>query len=319
MPIKQTPYIQLLFCALLLAISALLFMTINAQGSWDFTLPFRGKKLLLLILVGSAIGASTLVFQTLTQNPILTPSILGFDALYILLQTALLFFLGVVGYTQVNALFKFLGETLLLIGAAILLFALILRESKGDLTRMILVGVVFGILFRSLNSLLQRLIDPMEFAVVQTNIFAQFNTVKLPMLWIAIPVVVIALLIIWRLRFQLDILMLGQQPAIGLGIPHRRLTFLLLSCIALLLAASTALVGPVSFFGLLVCTLTNALSQSTQHSFRIPMVCLIASTTLIFGQTILEHLLAMNSLLSVVVEFLGGLVFLYLIIFKKVL
>lgn len=318
----QNPLTQLIFISVLLLASATLFMTLNANGHWDFVLPFRGKKLLLLMVVGCAIGVSTLLFQTLTQNPILTPSILGFDSLYILLQTLLVFSMGAIGYTQINPLLKFFSEAGLLIGAAFLLFGLLMRESKGDLTRLILVGVIFGILFRSLNALLQRLIDPMEFAVVQTQIFAQFNTVKLPMLWIAIAVVVAVLVFVWQLRFQLDVLMLGQTPATGLGISYRRLTFVLLVLIALLISTSNALVGPlspVSFFGLLVCALVNVISKSMRHSFRLPIVCLVASITLVLGQTVLEHVLGMNSVLSVIVEFFGGLVFLYLVIFRKTL
>lgn len=318
----QKSHLQLLLLALLLVISAALFMTLNVKGSWEFALPFRAKKLLLLFVVGCALGVSTLLFQTLTQNPVLTPSILGFDSLYILLQTLLVFMVGMVGYTQINPMIKFFTETALLIGASFLLFSLLMHGRRSDLTRMILVGVIFGILFRSLNALLQRLIDPMEFAVVQTQIFAQFNTVNIPLLQMTVPILLIALFLVWRLRFQLDVLMLGQQAATGLGISHRQFTFILLIFISLLLSTSTALVGPmspVSFFGLLVCALTNSISKSMSHNIRLPMVCLIAATTLILGQTVLEHVLGMNAVLSVVVEFLGGLVFLYLVIFKKAL
>ncbi|WP_284143781.1 iron chelate uptake ABC transporter family permease subunit [Psychrobacter sp. WY6] len=68
--------------AIILLISTILFLTVNVNGHWDFTLPLRGKKLLALMVVGYAIGVSTLLFQTLTHNPILTPSLLGFDSLY---------------------------------------------------------------------------------------------------------------------------------------------------------------------------------------------------------------------------------------------
>ena len=67
----------------LLLASCVLFLTLNAHGNWDFILPLRTAKLASLLLVAYAVGVSTLLFQTLTNNPILTPSILGFDALYI--------------------------------------------------------------------------------------------------------------------------------------------------------------------------------------------------------------------------------------------
>ena len=79
---------------LLVAVAATAFMTLGAQGRWDFVLPFRGKKLLALVLVAYAIAVSTVLFQTVVNNRILTPSIMGFDALYVLIQTVLMFSLG---------------------------------------------------------------------------------------------------------------------------------------------------------------------------------------------------------------------------------
>jgi len=88
----------ILILSALLILSAALFLTWNAQGAWDFVLPLRAKKLAALLLVAYAVGVSTLLFQTITHNPILTPSILGFDALYVFLQTALVAALGGLGY-----------------------------------------------------------------------------------------------------------------------------------------------------------------------------------------------------------------------------
>lgn len=144
---------------ILIATSAL-FLTWNAQGAWDFILPLRAKKLAALLLVAYAIGVSTLLFQTITNNPILTPSILGFDTLYIFLQTLLVASLGSFGYTQLPLMAKFSFEIIMMIGGSLLLFSLLLKQGGRDLARMILIGVIFGVLFRSLSSLLQRMIDP---------------------------------------------------------------------------------------------------------------------------------------------------------------
>ena len=124
--------------------SGLFFMLFNAKGSWDFILPFRGKKLLLLLTIAYTIGISTLLFQTLTNNPILTPSILGFDSLYLLIQTLFVFLLGGVGFTQLDVSGKFAFETLLMLGAALLLFRTLTKDN-ADIARMLLIGVVFGV------------------------------------------------------------------------------------------------------------------------------------------------------------------------------
>lgn len=307
----------LLLALVLLLISCACFLTLGANGNWGFVLPLRATKLAALLLVAYAVGVSTLLFQTLTNNPILTPSILGFDALYVFLQTLLVAMLGSVGYTQLPSLSKFGLELAAMISGSLLLFQTLLWQGGRDLTRMILIGVIFGILFRSLSSLLQRLIDPEEFAVAQAYTFASFNTVNQSLLGISAAILLGSAFFIWRERHRLDVHLLGRDQAINLGIAYTRHTVWVLVWIAVLVATATALVGPVSFFGLLVVALTNHFSASFKHAVRLPLVFLIAAVLLVAGQTMFEHVLSMKAVLSVVVEFAGGLVFLWLVLKKK--
>lgn len=307
----------LISSALLLFAACALFLTWNAQGDWGFVLALRGKKLAALLLAAYAVGVSTLLFQTLTNNPILTPSVLGFDSLYIFLQTLLAAGLGVAGYMQMPLLGKFALELAAMVGGSLLLFQMLLRQGGRDLTRMILIGVIFGVFFRSLASLLQRLIDPEEFTAVQANLFASFNTVSPQLLAMGGAIALISAVFVWRERHRLDVHLLGRSQVINLGIAYQKHTLLILVWIALLVAAATAAVGPVSFFGLLVCALANYLSGSLKHSIRLPLVFLLAATMLVGGQAVFEHLMGMQAVLSVVVEFAGGLVFLWLVLRKK--
>lgn len=304
-----------LLCLLWLG-AMVLFMTYNARGQWDFVLAFRSEKLLLLVAIGYTVGVSTLLFQTLTHNPILTPSILGFDALYLLIQSLLIFLFGGIGFTQLDASSKFVFESLLMIGGALLLFKTLTKEN-ADLTRMILVGVIFGLLFRSLTNLLERMIDPTEFAVAQGASFAQFNTVNSRVLWIGIGLALLSACWIWRQRHRLDVLLLGKSVAISLGIDYPRFSRQILICCAVLVAVSTALVGPILFLGLLVCAIVNAICPTMHHAVRIPAVFFTAASTLIFGQVIFEQLLGLQGVLSAVIEFLGGLVFIGLMFRRK--
>lgn len=303
--------------ALILVVAMVLFLTLNVNGYWDFALPLRGKKLLALMVVGYAIGVSTLLFQTLTHNPILTPSLLGFDSLYVLLQSLLVFFLGAISFTSINPIAKFMLEIFLMFGASMLLFQLLFSKSSQDLTRLILVGVIFGVLFRSLSALIARLINPDDFVVVQSASYAQFNTINPQLLGISLFICIITGIFVWRWRYQCDVLMLGKAQAINLGINYQGLAFGLLTVIAVLVATATALVGPVTFFGLLVCALTNRLTRTMYHSERLILVSLVAMICLVLGQTIFEQILGMAGVLSVVIELAGGLVFLLLIFMTK--
>lgn len=308
---------KIIILTLILFASCALFLTWNVHGSWDFVLVLRAKKLTALLLVAYAVGVSTLLFQTLTNNPILTPSVLGFDTLYVFLQTLLVATLGGVGYTQLPLLGKFGLELCVMMGGSLLLFQMLLRQGGRDLARMILIGVIFGVLFRSLSSLLQRLIDPEEFAVVQANTFASFNTVNLDMLTIGIAIMSISAIALWHERHRLDVHLLGRDQVTNLGIHYQKHTLWILLWISVLVATATAVVGPVNFFGLLVCALANYFSGSLKHALRLPMVFLIGAIMLVAGQAIFEHLLNMKAVLSVVVEFAGGLVFLWLVLGKR--
>ena len=91
---RRSPALVLSLLAVLAVASAVAFMTLGARGSWSFILAFRGTKLLSMATVAYAIALSTVLFQTVTNNRILTPSIMGFDSLYALLQTLLVLVLG---------------------------------------------------------------------------------------------------------------------------------------------------------------------------------------------------------------------------------
>ena len=302
----------------ILAVLCVLFLTLNVRGgNWGFALPLRSTKLAALLLVAYAAGVSTLLFQTLTNNPILTPSLLGFESLYIFLQTLLLALLGGLGYTQLPALGKFAFEVAAMMGGSLLLFRLLLKEGGQDLARMILVGVIFGILFRSLSSLLQRLIDPEEFTVVQSATYASANSINPQLLAAAALITLACTIFVWRERHRLDVYLLGRDQSVNLGIDYRRNTFVLLLLVSVLTATSVALIGPfgpVSFFGLLVVALANRFSGSVRHSLRLPMSFLVAGILLVGGQTLFEHVLGMKAVLSVAIEFAGGLVFLWLVL-----
>jgi len=155
-----------------------LFMTWNARGPWDFVLGFRGRKLWGLALAGYAIAVSTVLFQTVTANRILSPAIMGFDWLYQLIQTTLVFVFGGFAYATLDPQLRFAGDVVVMVALSVLLFRWLFGRQSRGLHLLVLVGIVFGILFRSISNLMQRLIDPNEFAVLQDTFFASFNAIE---------------------------------------------------------------------------------------------------------------------------------------------
>ena len=305
-----------LICCLLLVVCCVLFMTLEARGNWDFVLWFRGRKLAALLLVGASVSTATLLFQTISRNHILTPSIMGFDALYTLIVTLAVFTFGAAGYNHLPVEVVFFVNLALLIAASLILFGTLLGQYRVDLMRMVLTGIIFGILFRSLTSFLFRMIDPSEFATIQVNSYARFNYIDVNLLGLATILTLVTLAFCWRMRRQLDVLSLGFEIATNLGehVAKRQRQALVL--VAVLVAVSTALVGPVAFLGLLVVSIARLIAPNETHAALLPLSAVIAGIVLVGGQAILERGLGMSTPLAVVIDFVGGFVFLALLLRK---
>jgi len=305
---------HLILLGLCLALCVVFYMTLGAKGAWSFVIPFRAGKLAGLLLVAVAVSTATVLFQTVSGNRILTPSIMGFDALYGLILTGLVFFLGAQTAVRLPAIGLFGLNTGLLMLTAVLLFGTLIAQTRGDLLRMILTGIVFATLFRALTAFWQRMIDPNEFQVIQVASYARFNRIETDLLPLAAVLCFGALVCVWRKRREWDVLALGHDAATNLGLRVRRETMSALMLVAVLVSVSTALVGPIAFLGLLVVSLARLVDGTETHAQLLPNAALISAITLVGGQLVLERVFALSTPLSVVVDLLGGLLFFFLLL-----
>ncbi|QAY71376.1 iron chelate uptake ABC transporter family permease subunit [Xylanimonas protaetiae] len=290
------------------------YLTVGVRAGWGFVLPFRGRRVAAMLVVGVAVAASTVAFQTLSGNRILTPSIMGFDALYQAIQTALVFALGTAAVTGIGPLGHFGIALAVMLAASLALFWGLFGGARRSLHLVLLVGVVLGTVLRALTLMLTRLMDPDSFHVLQGRLFASFSAVDERLLLVGAVVVALGTAALWALRRRLDLLALGRDTAVSLGLDHRRTTLAVLGLVALLVSTSTALVGPITFFGLLVAHLAYRAVRTHRHAATVPAAALLAVVVLVGGQSVLEHLLRQATVLSVVIEFLGGIVFLVLLV-----
>ncbi|MEP3441701.1 MAG: iron chelate uptake ABC transporter family permease subunit [Sulfitobacter sp.] len=303
--------------AVLLLACIIGYLTLGARGNWGFVLPFRGNKLVALVLVAVASSTATVLFQTITHNRILTPAVMGFDALYVLILTVQIYVLGAQEYVQLSSAGQFIANTLLMLVAALALFGTLLSKARGDLMRMVLTGIILAVLLRAITSFLQRVIDPSEYAVVQVASFARFSRIEGELLAISALLTCGALVVTWRMRHRLDVLALGETAAINLGENPKRSTYQILVLIAVLVSVSTALVGPMGFLGLLVVSLAHLVTPTASHATLLVSSALISALTLVGGQFVLERVLGMSTPLIVVIDVIGGIVFLTLLLKRK--
>lgn len=311
---RPGPTVLLLALGGLAFLCVAIFMTLDARGRWDFVLPFRGAKVTAMIAVAYAISVSTVLFQTVTGNRILTPSIMGFDSLYLLLQTCLVFFLGVTSVGAFSPTLAFAINVVLMLVFSLSLFVWLFSGASRSLHLMVLAGIVFGLLFRSLSSFMGRLLDPDAFTIVSDTMFASFNTIDTTLLGVSLAIIGITVVAVWRMTHLCDVLALGRETAISLGVDHKRSVLMILALVAVLVSVSTALVGPITFFGLLVANLAYLLVGRHEHRHVLPAAVLLAVIFLVGGQTVLERVFAFDTALSIIIEFVGGLVFILLLV-----
>ncbi|MDO6705999.1 iron chelate uptake ABC transporter family permease subunit [Photobacterium sp. 1_MG-2023] len=304
------------------ALSVLVIGYFIGQGltpdNYSFFLSRRIPKVLAICLAAIAISASSIVFQTITNNRILTPSILGFDFLYVMLQTLIVVIFGSASFLIINQKINFFVCVFLMTGLSTLLFSLYFRRRNTNVFTLLLLGIVLGSLFSNISNFFAMLIDPNEFTVVQNAMFASFNNVNSELVYWCIPMLLICLLYLLRLSPQLDVMWLGEDNAKSLGVDTRKLTLQVMLVVSVMISVSTALVGPVLFFGLIVVSLTREIFRTYHHRNLILIASLMAVLLLISGQYFVEKVLHFETTVSVLINFVGGSYFLYLLTRNKI-
>ncbi|WP_394344677.1 iron chelate uptake ABC transporter family permease subunit [Aliirhizobium smilacinae] len=315
---RKSSRLILLCLAALALISMVAFMTLGAKGSWSFVLSFRGTRLAAMLIVAYAIAVSTVLFQTITGNRILTPALTGFDALYVLLQTSIVFLFGAATLTGLDPQLMFIAEVAIMVGFSLALYRLLFGSGRHNVHLVVLIGIVLGGLFRSMSGFLQRIISPDDFVVLQDRLFASFNVTDQTLVGVSALLIGLVTIAIWRMFSVFDVMMLGRDTAVALGVDHKAMTMRILVLISVLVSISTALVGPVTFFGLLVANLAYILMPAAKHRIMLPAAVLVAIICLVGGQTILERVFAFDTALSIIIEFAGGLFFIVFLLKGRV-
>ena len=308
---------RLIVLSIVLVVAIACFLTLFVRGSFDFALPRRATMVGAMAVAAFAQGVGTVVFHTVTQNRILTPSIMGFDSLYTLMQTLLVWFFGGAVIAETEGLTKVVAQTALMVAFATVLYRWLFSGRFGSLYLLLLVGVVLGMAFDSLSSFLQRLLDPTDYDMLSVQLFGRLSGVDSTYLPLAFLVCGAVGVIFWRRRHTLDALLLGRETAMSIGVNHKRELTLMLVLIALLVAFSTALVGPLTFYGFLVATLAYQVTGSYRHEYVMPMAFLLGMLTLVGGQFVMQHIFSAGGFLTVIIEFAGGILFLYFLLRRR--
>lgn len=281
----------------------------------------RRRMTALTAMIISAIcqSLSTVAFQSTTNNRVITPSLLGFEALYSTIHTSTMFFFGASTFISFSGIGSFLFQVAAMVLLCLILYGWLLSGKYGDLQLMLLVGIIIGTGLRSLSSFMRRLLAPSEFDVLQARLFGSVNNADASYFPVAVPIVIIAALLLLMFSRKLNVLSLGKDVCTSFGVNHQFSVIYTLVLVSVLMSISTALVGPLTFYGFLVATLSYQAAPTYDHRYVFPMALAIGFLIITGGYFLMYHVFNGQGVVSIIIEVFGGITFLAVILRKGTL
>lgn len=284
-----------------------------AQYAWKIRFP----KLIVMLITAFTIGGASIVFQSIINNTIVTPCLLGMNSLYTLIHTAVVFVAGSSSLLVANRNLAF-GIDLILMGVvATVIYSYLFQKTHHNVLYVLLIGTVLTSFFSSIQDTLTRIMDPNEYESLLATLVASFSNLNSEIVLFSLLVLAAVIFVLRRELALLDVLTLGKDQATNLGVDYDRCIRRLLLGVTLCIAVATAMVGPISFLGLIVANLSRQLLKTYRHSQLILGSTLFGMIVLIGGQLIVERVYSYTVPISVFITVGGGVYFLYLLLTNR--
>lgn len=283
----------------------------------QYSMKLRAPKLIVMIITAFAIGGASLVFQSIINNVIVTPCLLGMNSLYTLIHTAVVFVAGSSSILATNSNLAFLVDLILMGIVATVIYSYLFKVTHHNVLYILLIGTVLTSFFSSIQTTMTRVMDPNEYDSLLETLVASFDNINSEVI---VASLVVLALVVFALRKELallDVITLGKDQAINLGVDYDKCIRRLLLGVTLFIAVATAMVGPISFLGLIMANLSRQFLKTYRHKQLILGSTLFGMIVLIGGQLIVERIYHYAVPISVFISVFGGIYFLYLLLTNK--
>ena len=282
-----------------------------------YAMRLRTPKLIVMLITAFAIGGASIVFQSIINNTIVTPCLLGMNSLYTLIHTAVVFFAGTGSFLALNANASFAVDVVLMGLTATVVYSWLFQKTRHNVLYVLLIGTVLSSFFSSIQTTLTRIMDPNEYDTLLTTLVASFSNVNSEIILLSILLLSAVIFVLRKDLMLLDVLTLGKEQAVNLGVDYDRSIRRLLLGVTLCIAVATAMVGPISFLGLIIANLARQLLKTYRHTQLILGSALFGMIVLVGGQLLVEHVFTYSIPVSVFITVGGGIYFLYLLLTAK--
>lgn len=306
----------ILFVFTILAAAVYLSLGLNMKYA-GYAMRLRIPKLLVMLITAFCIGGASIVFQSIINNTIVTPCLLGMNSLYLLIHTSLAFFLGTGSALVRNTNAAFVIDLVLMGVTATFVYSYLFRKTKHNVLYVLLTGTVLSTFFTSVQTTLTRAMDPNEYDALLSTLVASFGNVNKEIIGLSLVLIAVVLFVLRKELALLDVITLGKEQAVNLGVDYDRTIRRLLLGVTIFIAIATAMVGPISFLGLIIANLSRQLFATYRHRYLVAGSALIGMAVLVAGQAVTEHIFTYSIPVSVFITIGGGIYFLYLILRQR--
>ena len=296
------------------------YLLVNAHPEnpklFRYILSLRLPTLMVMLISAIAIGSASMIFQTIINNRMVTPCLLGMNSMYTLVHTAIIFVAGSGSVIAANSNLSFAIDLLVMSATATFLYSYIFRKTGNQVLYVLLIGTVLSSFFGSIQSAMIRVMDPNEYDTLLTTLVADFTNVNGEVILFSIGLLLLLTVFLRKDLILLDVITLGKAQAINLGVDYDGTIRRLLLGVVLCIAVATAMVGPISFLGLIIANLARQLFKTYRHGQLIMGAAFMGMLAMIAGQMISQHLFHYAVPVSTFITIGGGIYFLYLL-FQK--
>ncbi|ONI38024.1 CRISPR-associated protein Cas5 [Candidatus Epulonipiscium fishelsonii] len=313
---KNRNIVMILSVLSILSLLAYQFIDVNMKF-FDYAMSIRIPRIMGILIAGICIGTASIMFQSVINNRIVTPCLLGMNSLYILIQTIVFFVFGATSIIVLNENILFIVSLVIMGVTATAIYGYLFRKTNYNVLYVLLVGTVMATFFTSISNALMRVMDPNEYDSLQDSIISSFTQVDEANIAVSFVFIILIFIAFRKEIALLDVITLGKNQAINLGVDYDKVIMKILMSVTLLIAIATSMVGPISFLGLIIANISRQLFKTYKHTYLMAGSVLVGVIILFMGQIVIEHVFSYSTVISVFINLFGGIYFLYLIMKNK--
>ena len=266
-----------------------------------------------MVVSAVVLAVVSLSFQTIVQSRVLTPSMIGFDSVFVGTQTILVFVFGAGSFVFANPHVNYLITAGIMVVISMTMFGFILRSHKNNIIFLLMFGLVLSSIIGSGTRYLHSIMNQSDFFQVQAATSVNINNMNTDIIriasWIILGVVVLTL---FRHR-RYDVMSLGPVQAKGLGVPYEKELRFNLIIIAIGMSVATALIGSLTFLGLLAVNAAREVLKTHKHLPLFIGSAMMATLALVLGEAV-RVAFQMNIPVTVLINLVGCIYVFYLIL-----